>query len=83
MRHDLRQEPYAVVPHVRICAGAAGQPASLPQPVLRHARVVIRERYRGQRAAAPDPSRPVATALYSEILGSRTRKLGRRPSERT
>ena len=32
MRHDLRQEPYAVVPHVRICAGGAGQPASLPQP---------------------------------------------------
>ena len=35
MRHDLRQEPYAVVPHVRICAGGAGQPASLPQPLLR------------------------------------------------
>ena len=23
-RHYLRQEPYAVVPHVRICAGGAG-----------------------------------------------------------
>ena len=32
MRHDLRQEPYAVMPHVRICAGGAGQPALLPQP---------------------------------------------------
>ena len=31
-RHYLRQEPYAVVPHVRICAGGAGQPASLPRP---------------------------------------------------
>ena len=28
----LRQEPYEVVPHVRICAGGAGQPASLPRP---------------------------------------------------
>ena len=33
MRHDLRQEPYAVMPHVRICAGGAGQPAFLPQPL--------------------------------------------------
>jgi hypothetical protein len=32
MRHDLRQEPYAVIPPVRICAGGAGKPASLPQP---------------------------------------------------
>jgi len=23
-RHDLRQEPYEVIPHVRICAGAPG-----------------------------------------------------------
>lgn len=22
--HDLRQEPYAVVPHVRICGGGGG-----------------------------------------------------------
>lgn len=28
-RHDSRQEPYAVVPHVRICAGGAG---SNPRP---------------------------------------------------
>ena len=35
MRHDLRQEPYAVMPHVRICAGGAGQPAFLPQPADR------------------------------------------------
>jgi hypothetical protein len=30
-RHDLRQEPYAVAPHVRICGGGAGRPASLLQ----------------------------------------------------
>ena len=30
-RSDLRQEPYEVVPHVRIRAGGAGQPASLPR----------------------------------------------------
>ncbi len=35
MRHDLRQEPYAVVPHVRICAGGGGQPPSLPRPPKR------------------------------------------------
>ena len=33
-RYNLRQEPYAVVPHVRICAGGAGQPASLPRPSI-------------------------------------------------
>ena len=31
-RHHLRQEPGAVVPHAGICAGGAGQPASLPRP---------------------------------------------------
>jgi hypothetical protein len=31
-RHDLRQEPYAVVPHVRICAGGGEQSPSLPRP---------------------------------------------------
>ena len=31
-RHYPRQEPYAVVPHVRICAGGVGQPAFLPRP---------------------------------------------------
>ncbi len=36
MRHDLRQEPSAGMPHVRICAGGAGQPAFLPQPLLLH-----------------------------------------------
>ena len=30
-RHDSRQEPYAVAPHVRICAGGGGQPPSLPR----------------------------------------------------
>ena len=29
---NLRQEPYAVVPHVRICAGGAGELLSLPRP---------------------------------------------------
>ena len=33
MRHDLRQEPYAGKPHVRICAGGDGQPSSLPRPL--------------------------------------------------
>jgi hypothetical protein len=33
-RHYLRQEPYAVAPHVRIWAGGAGQPASLPRPSI-------------------------------------------------
>jgi len=32
MRQDLRQEPYAVVPHVRICAGGGRQLPSLPPP---------------------------------------------------
>jgi hypothetical protein len=31
-RHDLRQEPYAVTPPVRICAGGGQQWPSLPQP---------------------------------------------------
>jgi hypothetical protein len=31
-RHQPRQEPDEVVPHVRIRAGGAGQPASLPRP---------------------------------------------------
>ena len=31
-----RQEPYAVVPHVRICAGGAQQWASLPRYLDRH-----------------------------------------------
>ena len=30
---DLRQGPGAVVPHAGICAGGAGQPASLPRPI--------------------------------------------------
>src|SRR5439155_19253781 len=30
-RRYPRQEPDAVVPHVRICAGGAGRPASLPR----------------------------------------------------
>ena len=32
MRHDLRQEPYAVTLHVRICAGGGQQWPSLPRP---------------------------------------------------
>src|SRR5207302_11477910 len=34
MRQDLRQEPYAVTPPVRIRAGGGGQPSSLPHPVF-------------------------------------------------
>jgi hypothetical protein len=30
---DLRQEPDAVIPHVRICAGGAERSASLPRPL--------------------------------------------------
>ena len=30
----MRQEPYEVIPQVRICAGGAGQPAFLPQPIF-------------------------------------------------
>src|ERR1700730_3404951 len=33
LRHDLRQEPYAVTPHVRICAGGDQQWPSLPRPL--------------------------------------------------
>jgi hypothetical protein len=33
-RHYLRQEPGAVIPPAGICAGGAGQPASLPRPRL-------------------------------------------------
>ena len=33
MRHDLRQEPYAVTLHVRICAGGGQQWPSLPRPL--------------------------------------------------
>ena len=29
-RYDLRQEPYEVIPHVRICTGDVGQPTFLP-----------------------------------------------------
>src|SRR5665811_2111225 len=32
LRHDSRQEPYAAIPQVRICAGGVRQPASLPRP---------------------------------------------------
>ncbi|WP_418202200.1 group II intron reverse transcriptase/maturase [Anaerohalosphaera lusitana] len=31
-RYDPRQEPYAVIPHVRICAGGCEQSQSLPRP---------------------------------------------------
>ena len=31
-RYDPRQEPGAVVPHAGLCAGGAGEPASLPRP---------------------------------------------------
>ncbi len=33
-RHHLRQEPSAVIPHARICAGGTGQPVSLPRPLF-------------------------------------------------
>ena len=35
-RHDLRQEPYAVAPLVRICAGGVQQWPSLPRPAEPH-----------------------------------------------
>src|SRR4029434_1065599 len=37
-RHDPRQEPGAVVPHAGICAGGAGELASLPPPTRQHRR---------------------------------------------
>ena len=33
-RHHPRQEPYELNAHVRICAGGAGRPASLPRPLV-------------------------------------------------
>ena len=39
-RHDSRQEPYAVVPHVRICAGGGEQSPSLPRPEYVDDRIV-------------------------------------------
>lgn len=33
-RHDSRQEPYAVIPPVRICAGGGWQQPSLPRPSI-------------------------------------------------
>jgi len=39
-RYNLRQEPYAVVPHVRIWAGGAGQPASLPRPIYLGVKII-------------------------------------------
>ena len=34
VRYDLRQEPYEVVPHVRICAGGAGIKTSVPTATM-------------------------------------------------
>jgi hypothetical protein len=36
-RHDPRQEPDAVTPHVRICEGGSPQGLSLPRPIRREA----------------------------------------------
>jgi hypothetical protein len=33
-RYHPKQEPYEVIPQVRICAGGAGQPAFLPRPIF-------------------------------------------------
>ena len=34
-RHDSKQEPYAVAPHVRICAGGVERSSSQPRPAHR------------------------------------------------
>lgn len=34
MRHNLRQEPYAVMPHVRICAGGGRRVTGVPTATL-------------------------------------------------
>jgi hypothetical protein len=34
IRHDSRQEPYAVVPHVRICTGCALQAHEIQLPEM-------------------------------------------------
>ena len=48
-RHDPRQEPYELNAHVRICAGGAGRPASLPRP----------DGSRANAPVAPDRHRPL------------------------
>ena len=70
-RHDLRQEPYAVVPHVRICAGGGEQSSSLPRPmhkplldVLLHfcrawwVELILRRALSLLRKQTPDVARP-------------------------
>ena len=41
MRQNLRQEPYEVIPHVRICAGGVGQPTFLPRPEKKWEKYVL------------------------------------------
>ena len=41
-RHHSRQVPYAVAPHVRICAGGEKQSSSLPRPLKTHFEAVVR-----------------------------------------
>ena len=43
-RHDSRQEPYAVVPHVRICAGGGEQSPSLPRPAWHYSKAIYKRR---------------------------------------
>jgi hypothetical protein len=46
MRQNLRQEPYEVIPHVRICAGGVGQPTFLPRPDLKTLKINVMFYYR-------------------------------------
>ena len=57
LRHDSRQEPYAVVPHVRICAALAQ--FGVPQCVLRQeGRIGKAELWRGLRRVLRFRPRP-------------------------
>jgi hypothetical protein len=45
LRHDLRQEPYAVTLHVRICAGGGQQWPSLPRPSRAFSCSIVRSQH--------------------------------------
>ena len=69
-RHHPRPEPYAVVPHVRICAGGEQQCSSLPRPELRCANPYLKSIHQPDQA-------PVAAAFGS---GPGFLALNRRPN---
>jgi hypothetical protein len=54
VRQHLRQEPDAVVPHVRICAGGGSQEPSLPRPVRARSLPAVRGERLSRRATTGD-----------------------------